>query len=210
MSQQENEIIGAGPELAFLILGELGLKLESRHVGTWDIVQEKAKSGEIDLIVAAYKTPEREAYMDYSIAYTIDPVSLFVKKGAGFPFESWDELIDKKGVVMLGDSYGQEFDEFLAEELDVVVVETPEEAFALIISGEADYFVYAFYSGEKALTEDEGLSAQIEILPNDVCTEDFYMTISKKSMLVAYLPQINEILQRLIDDGTVDRLIEEN
>ncbi len=34
MSQEGNEIVGAGPELAFLILDELGLLLESRHVGT--------------------------------------------------------------------------------------------------------------------------------------------------------------------------------
>jgi len=36
------------------------------------------------------------------------------------------------------------------------------------------------------------------------------MTVSKKSVLVEWLPQIDEILQRLIDDGTVERLIEEN
>ncbi len=148
--------------------------------------------------------------MDYSIPYTVDPVSLFVKKGNGFPFENWDELIGKKGVIMLGDSYGQDFDDFIVDELDVVIVETSNEAFELIISGEADYFVYALYSGENALGKDEELSQQIEILPNYVASENFYMTVSKKSVLVEWLPQIDEILQRLIDDGTVERLIEEN
>jgi len=120
--ENENEIIGAGPELALLILNELGLNMESRFVGPWDVVQEKAESGEIDLIVAAYKTPEREEYMDYSIPYTVDPVSIFVKRGESFPFDSWDELIDRIGVVTRGDSYGQEFDDFIAENLDVIVV----------------------------------------------------------------------------------------
>lgn len=210
MSRNGDEIVGAGPELLFMILNELGLNMESRYVGSWDIVQEKAKNGEIDMIVAAYKTPEREAYMDYTIAYTLDPVSIFVKKGNSFPFLNWDELVGKKGVVTKGDSYGQEFDAFIAEKLDVVIADSPSEAFALIISGEADYFVYAFYSGENALAKDEDLAEQIEILPNDVCAEDFYMTISKKSRLVGYLSQINQILQRLIDDGTVDELIEKN
>jgi len=208
MYQQDDLIVGAGPELLSLIFNELGLNIESRYVGSWDVVQEKAKSGEIDMIVAAYKTPEREAYMDYSIAYTLDPVSIFVKKDESFSFDSWDELIGKKGVVTKGDSYGEEFDSFIAEKLDVIVADSPSEAFALILTGDADYFVYALYSGENALAKDKDLSEQIEILPNHVCAENFHMTISKKSKLVEYLPQINEILQRLIDDDTVDELIE--
>lgn len=210
MFQEGDQIVGAGPEIAFLILSELGLSLEAPYVGLWDEVQEKAKNGEVDLIVAAYKTPERETYMDYSIPYTIDPVSLFVKKGNDFPFENWDELINKKGVVTKGDSYGEAFDKFIAEELDFVIVDTPNEAFALVISGEADYFVYALYSGENFLKKNPELSEEIEILPNYVSVEDFYMTVSKKSNLIAYLPQINEILQRLIDDGTVYEVIREN
>ena len=210
MSKSGDDIVGAGPELLFMIFNELGLSIESRYVGSWDIVQEKAKSGEIDMIVAAYKTPEREAYMDYSIDYTLDPVSILVKNGNGFPFDSWDELIGKKGVVTKGDSYGEEFDSFIVEKLDVIVADSPSEAFALILAENADYFVYAFYSAENALAKDEDLSEQIEILPNDVCAENFYMTISKKSRLIEFLPDINEILQRLIDDGTVDELIEKN
>ena len=210
MSKNGDKIVGAGSELLFMIFDELGLNIESRYVGSWDIVQEKAKSGEIDMIVAAYKTPEREVYMDYSIAYTVDPVSIFVKKGESFSFDSWDELIAKKGVVTKGDSYGEEFDKFITDELDVVIADSPSEAFALITSGEVDYFVYALYSGENALAKNEDLSEQIEILPNYVGAENFYMTISKKSELVEYLPQINEILQKFIEDGTVNELIEKN
>lgn len=205
--ENEKEIIGAGAELNLMIFNELGLKAKSHFAGSWDIVQEKTKGGEVDMIVAAYKTTEREKYMEYTIPYTIDPISVFVKKGNFFSFENWEDLIGKKGVITKGDSYGQEFDNFIAKELDVIIADSPNDAFAIIVNGEADYFIYATYAGEEAMKNSEDLAKQIEILPKYVCTEDFYMTISKQSILCTYLPQINAILQRLIDNGTVDMLI---
>jgi polar amino acid transport system substrate-binding protein len=209
MYQEGNEIIGAGPELVLMILNELGLNAESRFVGSWDVVQDKARSGEIDAIVAAYKTPERETYMGYSIAYATDPVSIFVKKGESFPFENFDNLLGKLGVITRGDSYGEEFDQFIQENLSsFIVVDSPSDAFELIITGEADYFVYALYAGEEAMKNDPVLAEQIEILPKNIAEPDFYITISKESRLIGYLSQINQILQRFIDNGTVNELIQ--
>lgn len=132
MYQEGNKIIGAGPEIITKIFDELGIKVNSKYVGSWDVVQEKAKDGSIDVIVAAYKTTEREAYMDYSIPYTIDPVVLVVKKGNDFAYEDWEDLVGKKGIVMTGDSYGQAFDNILlTDKLTVEEVGTPEEAFSL-------------------------------------------------------------------------------
>ncbi len=55
MYQEGNKIIGAGPKIVSDIFDELGVKVNSKFVGSWDIVQEKAKDGSIDVIVAAYK-----------------------------------------------------------------------------------------------------------------------------------------------------------
>ncbi len=206
MYQENDLIVGAGPEIISKIFNELGLKISVKYAGPWDVVQEKAKSGEVDLLVAAYKTPEREMYMDYSVAYTVDPVSLFVKKGKTFPFANWDELIGKKGVVTSGDSYGQDFDKFIKDKLSVTTVATPDEAFALLINGQADFFVYALYSGENAIVA-KNLKEQIEVIPNYVSSENFYVTISKKSSLVSYLPQINQLLEKYKADGTIDQAI---
>ena len=204
-----NSIVGAGPEIVAMIFNELNLKISFPYVGYWDVVQEKAKSGEIDLIVAAYETTERKTYMDYSIPYTIDPVSLFVKKGETFPFNSWTELLNKNGVVTVGDSYGQAFDQFIKDSLSVISVTSPEAAFTLILNDQVDYFVYAFYSGEKFLSK-KNLKDQIEILPNYVSSENFYITISKKSLLINHMKEINQILEKYIKDGTINRILEKH
>ncbi|MFA5023985.1 MAG: transporter substrate-binding domain-containing protein [Patescibacteria group bacterium] len=207
MYQQNDQIVGAGPEIALKIFEELGIKAVSKYEGPWDIVQEKAQGGTVDVLVAAYKTAYRETYMDYSIPYTVDPVVLVVKKGKAFPYEKWEDLVSKKGIVTSGDSYGQEFDNFIATKLNVVKVGTPQEAFAALDKGEVDYFVYALYSVQGYIYKNK-LADQVEILPKYVSTENFYLTISKKSPFNKYLPQINSLLEKYKADGTIDRIIE--
>jgi len=209
MYQEGDKIVGAGPEIVTRVFGELGIKVNSNYVGPWDVVQEKAESGEIDVVVAAYKTTEREAYMDYSIPYTIDPVVIMVKKGKVFPYEKWDDLIGKKGVVMIGDSYGQTFDDIIAEKLTVTEVRTPREAFALLENEEADYFVYALYSAEDYIFKNN-LSDKVEIASLYASAEYFYLTISKKSSFIDLLPKINSILKKYEEEGIIKEIIEDN
>ncbi|MFA5076029.1 MAG: transporter substrate-binding domain-containing protein [Patescibacteria group bacterium] len=206
MWQRGDEIIGVGPELVTKIFDQLGIDVSSEYAGTWDVVQKKAKSGEIDVLVAAYKTSERETYMDYSDAYTVDPVALFVKKGQSFTYNNWDDLVGRNGVATIGDSYGQQFDDFLKTSLTVERVVTAQEAFEKVLAGQADYFVYALYSGQKAIA-DNNYSEQIEILPKYVAQENFYITISKKSPYNKYLPQVNELIKQYQKDGTIIKLI---
>lgn len=202
-----NKIIGVAPELVGQIFSDLNISIEFSYCGLWDEVQNKAKSGEVDLIVAAYKTAGREKYLLYSEAYTEDPIAIFVKKDNDFLYAKWEDLISKRGVLTIGDSYGQKFDDFIKDYLTTKTVNTAKEAFEALTIGEADYFVYALFSGEKFIALN-GLGAQIKILPNYIAAENFYVAISKKSSLVAYLPQINQKLAEKKKDGTIQFLID--
>jgi polar amino acid transport system substrate-binding protein len=110
---------------------------------------------------------------------------------------------------MVGDSYGQEFDNFIEAKLSTERVDSADEAFRKVQNGEADYFVYALYSGEKAIME-KNMSNAIKIIPKYVANENFYITVSKKSDLSRLMPQINEMIEKYKNDGTVDALIEKN
>ncbi|MDD4901098.1 MAG: transporter substrate-binding domain-containing protein [Patescibacteria group bacterium] len=206
MWQDGEQITGVGAELIAMIARDLGFKIETKYAGLWDEVQQKAKDGRVDVLVAAYKTAERETYMDYSIAYTQDPIAIYVKKGANFPYSVWGDLAGKKGVLTIGDSYGQSLDDYIKEQLTTVRVNTTNEAFEMLKQGQADYFIYALYSGEKSLAENN-LANEIEILPIYAASEDFFLTISKKSPLVEYLPALNARIEQYKSDGTIERLI---
>lgn len=209
MYQQDDQIVGAGSEIAKKIFSELGIKVFSKYEGPWDVVQEKAKSGSVDVLAAAYKTAERETYMEYSIPYTIDPVALVVKKGKLFPYDKWEDLIKKKVVVTIGDSYGQDFDDFIKEKMTVRKVATPKEAFDLLDKEEADCFVYALYSVENYFFTNK-VSEKFEIVPKYVSSENFFLTISKKSPYVSLMPKVNELLKKYQKDGTIEKIIEKN
>lgn len=209
MWQDEDKIIGAGPDLVTKICDDLKIKCEVNYTGQWQQVQDNVKNGNVDMLVAAYKTKEREEYMDYSEAYTQDPITLFIKSKSNFNYQAWDDLIGKKGVIMTGDSYGQEFDNFIEDKLSVEKVATAKEAFDKITSGNADYFVYALYSGRKTMNE-LGLNDTIESIPNYIASENFYITIGKDSPFAKYLPKINELIKTYIADGTISELIMKN
>src|SRR4051812_44014676 len=66
MARSGSVIDGAGPALVKKIFDDLGVAVEFPYTGTWDEVQAKARTGEVDILVAAYKTTEREGYMVYS------------------------------------------------------------------------------------------------------------------------------------------------
>ena len=206
MYQSGAVIDGAGPALVKKIFDDLGVAVEFPHTGTWDQVQAKARTGEVDILVAAYKTTEREGYMVYSDAYTTDPVAIFVGKGKAFPFGSWDVLIDKNGIAMVGDSYGQAFDDFAAARLHLRRVTTSAQAFDLVASGQADYLLYSLFAGNDYLKKT-GAGSQFESLPKFVDEENFYITISRKSPYVSYLRLLNQEIAKYKANGTVAALI---
>jgi polar amino acid transport system substrate-binding protein len=206
MFRSGSTIDGAGPALVKKIFADLGVPTDVLYEGTWDEVQAKARSGDVDLLVAAYKTTEREGYMVYSDPYTTDPVAIFVARGKAFPFGSWDVLVGRKGVAMVGDSYGQAFDDFAASRLTLTRVTTATDAFNLIAGGQADYFLYSLYAGDDFLKK-AGAASQFESLPTFVDEENFYVTISKRSPYVSYLRLLNQEIAKYKADGTITSLI---
>ena len=209
MYQSGDKIVGVGPELVEKIFSQLGIEVNSNFAGAWDVVQAKAKTGEVDVLVAAYKTDERETYMDYSNVYIKDPIAIFVNKENKFNYGEWDDLIGKRGTATIGDSYGQEFDTYIEDNLNVARVENTSQAFDLLAKNRADYFIYALYSGNSEIKK-QNYSDRIEALPKYAATENFYITISKKSPYVKYLPQVNELIEKYREDGTIDALVEKH
>lgn len=206
MSQSGDKIVGAGPELTQKIFGDMGIETDSRYVGSWDTVQAMARSGEIDVIVAAYKTDKREDYMDFSDAYAEDPIAVFASKQNTFTYEGWSDLIGKRGVATVGDSYGQALDAYMEKELTVVRADTPEQAFKMLEENQADYFLYSLYAGQGDI-KSLAYEGTIEALPEYAATEIFYIAISKKSPFADRMPEVNRLLKKYKEDGTINALV---
>ena len=202
--EQYDKLTGIGPDIAKAILTELKLDYEIKVSGDWQQVQDKCKTGEIDMIVSAYKNDERAKYMEFSLPYLPQPTVIVVAKGKEFPFGQWESLIGKKGASNIGESYGQEFDTFIKDKLDVTFVAF-ERAVELLSSGEADYLIVDLYT---ALIYTRLLRGEdsITILEPPVTTQTFHLTIGKNSPMAVQMPAINKKLAHLVKDGTVEKL----
>jgi polar amino acid transport system substrate-binding protein len=194
MYKDGNGISGIGPNMTKAVFKEMGLDVEFPYAGSWDVVQQKAKSGEIDVIVALYKTKEREEYLYFSKPYTTDPIVLFLNRGKSFDYNKKEDLIGKNGIATVGDSYGQEMDDFIvAKNLSIIRVATPQIAFKLLQEGKADYFIYSAYAGERVIAE-ENLSGFEE--SKIVSSQPFYIGVSKKSKYAGRMSEINAALDK--------------
>lgn len=207
-SWQEGEtIVGVAAELTQMIFADLGIKAESRYVGPWKRVQMDAKEGRIDLVTTIYKNKEREGYLDYpETPYMDDPNVIWVWKGKTFPFEKKEDLIGKKGLAVLGDSYGDEFDKFIAEKLTVERVADLLLNFKKLEVGRADYMPYGLHSGIIA-AKQYGYADKVEYLPKPLLSAEMYIAISKKSAFRKYLPELEKGIRKYKADGTIDKLI---
>lgn len=209
MWQKGEEITGAGVELATLICKELNIPFKIKWTGPWQRVQNLAKSGALDLIVGIYSNDERRTYLDYTIPYMSDPTSVTVLNEKVFDYKNWKDLIGKSGITMHGDSFGQDLDIFIDKKLNVNRAYTVDAIVKNLIAGRVDYILWGYYPTVINAAE-QGVYDKIKVLEPPVVTENMYMAFSKKSPFKKYLPEVNSILKRYKEDGTVEMLIERN
>jgi polar amino acid transport system substrate-binding protein len=204
------KIVGAAPELVTRIATALGFpKVTTRDFGSWEKAQAAARSGEADVIVGIYRNTERMEYLEYAEPpFMVDPVSVVVRAGPSFPYAQWIDLKGWKGVTGIGESYGNQFDGFMARELTVARVPSIDKAFAAVLDGTADYAIVAFYPGGDVARKG-GLLGKIAFLQKSVVNADMFVAFSRKSKCLAALRDgFARALKAEVDAGKANELLE--
>lgn len=206
MWENNGTIVGAGVYVTKEIFADENVTIDMRYVGSWDVALDNVKTGRIDGVVGAYKNNEREQYAVFLGPYTNDSIILFLPERKGFNFTKKEDLIGKIGVITKGDSYGQEMDEFIRNNLTMITVATPETAFAALKEGRADYFIYALWAGRNVIAERKitGIEESGVIL-----NQPFYIMISKRSPYSSpeFMDQLNKTIEGMKNSGEIDRII---
>ena len=144
--KEGDNIAGAAPTLVAAIAKSLNIPLELKYMGSWEEAQAAARDGKADMIFGIYYNDERANYLDYvKPAFMFDDVAVFVVKGKEFPFKGPDDLVGKKGVTNQGESYGNDFDAFIKDKLDVARTAGIDAAFKDLMAGKADYLIAGYY-----------------------------------------------------------------
>lgn len=200
-------IVGAAPMLVEAIAKGLNVPLESKAMGSWTDAQAAARDGKADMIFGIYYNDERAQFLDYvQPAFMFDDVAVFVAKGKAFPFTGQDDLIGKKGVTSEGESYGNAFDAFMKDKLDVARVNGIDEAFKVLLDGKADYLIAGYYPG-LAEAAEAGVKDQIEILDQALLTAEMFVAFSKKSPCASLAGKFGQAITERTTDGSFDAML---
>lgn len=205
--QDGEQIVGFGPDLAGLVLSNLGVVYKSRFVGPWKRVQELARLGMVDMLAGLYRNSERETYLVFSESFFEDPTSIFVKRDNAVSISNVKDLIGLRGVTMFGDSFGEQLDRFIVDHLRMIRVYSLKEMFDLLMSEKVDYMVFGHYAGRVAANQ-MGFKDKIVVAKKKLVVENVYFAFSKKSPHIHLLPDINRELRRLREQGYIDALID--
>lgn len=201
---QDGELVGIAPHLVRKLLAEHGYTVNMQVFGNWERCQLAARQGKVDLIVAAYKTREREQFFLFSDTPIIaDPVVLFTHFGNDGQLP-WN-LTDKTLGLLFGDSFGDDFDQAAARQLHIERVSTGEQNFKKLALGRIDYMPIGLSTG-KLQAQKLGLNDQVFPLPELLTLEYYHLALPKGSRLEPLLPALSARLQALADDHYIQRI----
>lgn len=201
-------IKGAAVRMIQTIFDELKVSYQIKYTGPWKRVQKNAEKGLVDIIVAAYKNPERETFLDYSIPFMSDPVVIFVLSDKVFPFDTWKDLIGKRGNTNIGESYGEKFDRYIEKHLIVERVPKTVHNFMKLDAGRSDYAIIGLYPG-LASAYVNGYKNKLKYLAKPIIEENFYVTFSKKSRHRHLMPQVNAYIKKFRAENRIKEWIDE-
>ena len=175
----------------------------------WKRALREVQEGQSDGIGMLLKIPERQIYMLYTDALVTGESLIWSATGETAARFEWTSIEDLHGLrvgITQGYSYGEILDRSF-ENGDVIAVSAPtvERLFEMLANGRINL----------ALANDAvGYSLarkypQAGILPSirPVNTETFFIGISRKSPAVKLVPMINQAIERLRADGSIERIV---
>lgn len=175
----------------------------------WQRALQEVEQGYHDGIALLLKTPEREAYMTYSVPFIVGSNLVWSagnSNGEVFEWEEIDDFYNRRIGIIQGYSYGETLEQaFNAGLISAVKTPTVEHMFAMLANGRIDLALANDAVGAALAKKypDAGIAAASKPTESDV----FFLAISKKSSAVTLIPEINLIIKDLQADGFIDSVI---
>jgi len=204
VQERDDRLTGPIIDLLEKIFKEFDVKVTSISL-PWARAITHMRSGKLDMMPVIFYTEERAHFMDFSISYAEVPTSIFVPHGKTFSFTSLGDLVGKTGLMVQGDSISPEFKAY-EPELNLFKIAQYKQILRMLAAHRADYAVAAQY-GFIVEAKKMEYETKIEMLPNPIASRSLHFAFSKKSPYVKYLPEINERLQRLKADGSIENMV---
>ncbi len=195
---QDGEIVGVDIDIAKEIAKELDKKLVIKDV-SFDFLINEVKSGKADFAAAGISiTDERKKQIDFTDEYTTSNQVVIVRKDS--KIKSFSELPNKKIAVQLGTVA----DLYVSDNYpDATLVQHKKYLSAVedVKANKVDCLIMDELPAKEIVKENTELKIMDGIL-----FQDRYGMIVKKGN-DKLRKQINRVLKKLIEDGTINQLV---
>lgn len=194
----DNKIVGVDIEIAQYIADELGVELQVENMDFEGIVAALA-AGKGNLGVAGLSIdPDRLKSVDFSIEYATSSQYVIVAADN----EEIKTEADLKGKI-IGAQNGTTGDFYASDDIEdaqVMRYGSAMEAATALMSGKLDAVIIDELTAKSIVGNN---SSKLKMLDQKLTEESYAIAVNKKSDL---LPVVNKVLQKLVDDGTIDEL----
>ena len=203
---ETGEIVGIDAEVADAICKQLGYDGVEIVDMEFSAIINAVVSGKVDFGMAGMTvTEERLQSVDFTTSYATGIQSVIVKEGSDIT--TVDDLFAEGANHKVGVQLGTTGDIYCSDEIEDAGLGTIErynngtDAVVALVSGKIDCVVIDNQPALKFIEANEGL----KILDTYYAEEDYAICLAKDSALTA---QINEALEALIADGTVQSIVD--
>ncbi len=171
------------------------LKLKYDTALSWSEVMQKVKNGEIDMLPAVSKTPEREKYLSFTEPYLAFPYVLFTRNDAGF-ITGLDDLLDKT-IVAEKNYTNHEILKKRHPAIKLILVDNTEQALMMVSLGKADAYMGNLAAASHIIMQT-GLT-NIKVAAPTPYSNDLSFAVRKD------LTELTEISQIILDSISVEK-----
>jgi polar amino acid transport system substrate-binding protein len=194
---------GIAVDMVKRIMSSLGHTVQIK-VHPWPKALEMVRNGDADAIFTAYKTPERETFLDYSAEVLVPQiVGFYVKKGSPITFNGDLRTLRTRHIGVVSTiSYGPKFDQ-VRSQLQVERVERLEQNFQKLLSDRIDLLISNIHVADWELQKFQ-LREKIIRLPHEVERMSSYIAFSKQRSLTTLRDQFDQELRKLKGNGEYD------
>ena len=205
MVADDGSFEGIDIEVAGAIAQKLGLELQVDDMG-FDACLQAAQTGKSDIVMAGVTvTEERQAVMDFSNSYANGVQVVIVKEGS--PIQTVDDLANAN---MIGCQMGTTGYIFCSDtpenggfgEDHVTPYDDGAAAVQALMNGQIDAVVIDNKPAQEYVAANPGL----KILDGEFTNEDYAIGVAKGN--TALLDAINDALEELSNDGTIQSIID--
>ncbi|MFJ1337919.1 substrate-binding periplasmic protein [Pseudomonas caricapapayae] len=203
------QVRGLAPTVVRELFGRLGYEVEMVVLGNWKRCLLDAAEGRVD-VVLAYNSDQRDQGMRFSrVPVLREEVAVFVNRQRPVKFERLQDLAGYRGGLLFGESYGPEFDQFVARHQNIEWVSSSQQNFGKLIRGRIDFVIQERRTGQLFVERLPGGEA-IQALPAALSVDYLRVAVSRHSTVSQHMAQIDEQLQRMTDSGEIERWLQQS